>query len=111
MKKEEIKFHVSLDENHVPDKLAWESTDSGKSELRECEAFMLSIWDKKENNALRIDLWTKEMKVDEMKYFVHQTLASLSETYLRATDDEELATDMKKFSAYFAKKAQLYQDN
>jgi hypothetical protein len=29
---------------------------------------------------MRIDLWTKEMPVDEMKIFFHQTLVAMSDT-------------------------------
>jgi hypothetical protein len=30
---------------------------------------------------MRIDLWTKEMPVDEMKIFFHQTLVAMSDTF------------------------------
>jgi gliding motility-associated protein GldC len=36
---------------------------------------------------MRIDLWTKEMPVDEMKIFFHQTLVAMSDTFHRATGD------------------------
>jgi gliding motility-associated protein GldC len=111
MKKETISLNIGLDENHIPEKISWESSDNGNKNVNPCEAFMLSIWDPKEKNALRIDLWTKEMKMDEMKYFVHQTIATLSDTYLRATDDKEMADEIKKFSHYFADKAELYKQN
>lgn len=110
MKKEKITFNIELDENHIPEKLSWTSTDNGQEKTNPCEAFMMSIWDPNELNALRIDLWTKEMKVDEMKHFIHQTIATLSDTYLRATDDKELSEEIKKFSQYFAHKAELYQE-
>jgi hypothetical protein len=32
---------------------------------------------------MRIDLWTKEMPVDEMKIFFHQTLVAMSDTFHR----------------------------
>ena len=34
----------------------------------------MSIWDEKTKETLRIDLWTKDIRVDEMKHFFHQTL-------------------------------------
>jgi gliding motility-associated protein GldC len=41
---------------------------------------MLSVWDSKSKESMRIDLWTKEMPVDEMKIFFHQTLVAMSDT-------------------------------
>jgi gliding motility-associated protein GldC len=52
---------------------------------------MLSIWDSKVKESMRIDLWTKDMPVDEMKIFFHQTLV-VSQTFKRATDDEKWLT-------------------
>jgi gliding motility-associated protein GldC len=102
----EIKFIVQLDENRVPEKLHWTAQDGG-IELEESKAIMLSIWDNKNKETLRIDLWTKDMPVDEMKVFFHQTLVAMSETYHRATADEKMAATMKDFCDYFAEKLEL----
>jgi gliding motility-associated protein GldC len=102
----EIKFIVQLDENRVPEKLHWTAQDGGV-ELEESKAIMLSIWDNKNKETLRIDLWTKDMPVDEMKVFFHQTLVAMSETYHRATADEKMAATMKDFCDYFAEKLEL----
>lgn len=109
MKTEEIKFNISLDENNVPEKLSWSASDGAKTPT-DAEACIISIWDPKEKNALRIDLWTKEMKMDEMKHLIHQTMATLGDTYLRATNDDKLAGEIKNFSEYFAKEAKLYEE-
>ena len=102
----EIKFLVELDENRVPEKLTWSAEDGGV-ELEEAKAMMLSIWDSKVQETLRIDLWTKDMPVDEMKIFFHQTLVAMSETFQRATQDEKMADTMKDFCDYFAEKMEL----
>ena len=102
----EIKFLVELDENRVPEKLTWSAEDGGV-ELAEAKAMMLSIWDSKVQETLRIDLWTKDMPVDEMKLFFHQTLVAMSETFQRATQDEKMADTMKDFCDYFAEKMEL----
>ena len=102
----EIKFLVELDENRVPEKLTWSAEDGGV-ELEEAKAIMLSIWDSKVQETLRIDLWTKDMPVDEMKLFFHQTLVAMSETFQRATQDEKMADTMKDFCDYFAEKMEL----
>jgi len=102
----EIKFLVELDENRVPEKLTWTAQDGGV-DAEEAKAMMLSIWDNKAQETLRIDLWTKDMPVDEMKLFFHQTLVAMSDTFRRATDDEKMADTMKDFCDYFAEKLEL----
>jgi gliding motility-associated protein GldC len=102
----EIKFQIELDENKVPEKLFWSAQDGGITE-KETKAILLSIWDSKEQETLRIDLWTKEMPVDEMKLFFHQTLVAMADTYQRATGDEKMADTMKDFCDYFAEKLEL----
>jgi len=104
--KSEIKFNVELDENRIPEKLTWTAQDGGV-EQEETKAMMLSIWDSNAQETLRIDLWTKDMPVDEMKVFFHQTLVAMSETYHRATADEKMAATMKDFCDYFAEKLEL----
>ena len=102
----EIKFLVELDENRVPESLTWTAKDGGV-EMEAAKAIMLSIWDSKAQETLRIDLWTKDMPVDEMKLFFHQTLVAMSETFQRATNDEKMADTMKDFCDYFAEKLEL----
>nr|WP_317632671.1 gliding motility protein GldC [uncultured Flavobacterium sp.] len=104
--KSEIKVTVELDENRIPDKLSWSARDGGV-ENENTKAVLMSVWDSKTKETLRIDLWTKDMPVDEMKIFFHQTLVAMSDTYLRATDDEKMAATMKDFCSYFAEKLDL----
>jgi len=101
-----IELLVELDENRVPEKLNWTAEDGGISN-EEAKAIMLSVWDSKEQETLRIDLWTKDMPVDEMKRFFHQTLVAMSDTFNRATQDEKMTATMKDFCDYFAEKMQL----
>ncbi len=102
----EIKFHVELDENRVPEKLSWTAQDGG-IENEPAKALLLSIWDSKSQETMRIDLWTKDMPVDEMKKFFHQTLVAMADTFERATNDEKMAATMRDFCDYFAEKTQL----
>lgn len=102
----EIKFVVELDENRVPEKLTWTAQDGGV-ELDEAKAMLLSVWDNKTKETLRIDLWTKDMPVDEMKIFFHQTLVAMADTFERATQDEKMAATMRDFTDYFAEKLEL----
>ena len=102
----EIKLNVELDENRVPEKLHWTAKDGGVQNA-EAKAMMLSVWDSKAQESLRIDLWTKDMPVDEMKVFFHQTLVAMADTFERATNDEKMAATMKDFCDYFAEKLEL----
>lgn len=95
MKTTEITFKVTVDENNLPQKIQWDAPDSG--EKSECKSVMIALWDAKENNTLRIDLWTKDMMVDEMKKFYHQNVVTLTDTYSRATGDEATAKKVKQF--------------
>ncbi len=104
MRTSEIKFSVSLDEQNMPVKIEWTATDSGMEGLKEAKAFMLSIWDAKEPGTLRIDLWNKEMMVEEMQRFVYDTINSLATTYANATNDEAMASEIREFSSSFGKK-------
>ena len=102
----EIKFEIELDSNRVPEKLFWTANDGGIAK-EEAKAIMVSIWDSKAKETMRIDLWTKDMPVDEMKIFFHQTLVAMSDTFNRATDDEKMTNTMKDFCDYFAEKLEL----
>lgn len=103
----EIKFTVKLDENNLPTAIEWEASDA--NEKSECKAIMIALWDKKENNTLRIDLWTKDMMIDEMKQFFHQNLLSAGDTFKRATGEETIVEDLKDYCAHFAEKMELIQ--
>lgn len=103
MKTSEIKFTVAVDDNHIPEVIEWEATESGMPGRRPCKATLVSLWDPKENTTLRIDLWTKEMPVEDMKRFFFENFASMADTYMRATDDEAGAKMIRDFSEEFSK--------
>lgn len=102
----EIKFVVGLDENKIPEEISWNAEDGGVSNSSS-KAIMLSIWDHEAKDTLRMDLWTKDMPVDEMKQFFHQTLVSMADTFQRATNDEKMSATMRDFCEYFAEKLEL----
>lgn len=105
-KKSTIELQVELDENRIPEKLQWSAEDGGiKNE--EAKAMMLSVWDANTQETLRIDLWTKDMPIDQMKVFFHQTLVAMSNTFNRATQDDKMTATMKDFCDYFAEKLEL----
>ena len=80
----DILLRVELDENRIPERLHWEAEDGGIIN-QEAKAMLLSVWDHKTKETLRIDLWTKDMPMDEMKLFFHQTFLTMAETFYKAT--------------------------
>jgi gliding motility-associated protein GldC len=107
MKKAEIKLIVELDDNNVPERITWESTDTANQEALPVNAFMLSVWDHHYKNTLKIDLWTKEMPVDEMKRFFYETLQTMGDTFLRATGEKNIVEDLRDYCAHFADKMEI----
>lgn len=104
--KSEIRLNVGLDENKIPETIHWTAEDGGVAN-EETKAVMLSVWDSANQESLRIDLWTKQMPVDEMKVFFHQTLSAMADTFQRATNDVKMSATMRDFCDYFAEKLEL----
>lgn len=104
----DIKLTVGLDEANVPVRIKWEAADNPNGEgSQECKAFLLSIFDKETRDTMKIDLWTTEMQVNEMDRFFFQTLRAMSDTYLKATQNKDLANDMARFVQYFGEKVEV----
>ncbi len=103
-KTSEIKFNIQLDEQSIPDKIFWNATDAENKDDKECRAVMLALWDHNEKNGMSIDLWTKEMTVQEMNLFFFQTMLTMSDTFERATHNKEVSDDIRKFAQNFLEK-------
>ena len=104
MSKSTITIDVHTDNNRIPDSIAWSATDTSIENAQKAKAMMISFWDGAEKAALRIDLWTKDMMVEDMNVHVHQTLLKMADTYLRATKNSDTAKLIEDFSAEFASK-------
>lgn len=95
-KKSTIHFEIELDEQNIPEKITWTASD-GKTNQEETKAMSVSLWDEKQMNAMRIDLWTKELSVDEMKIFYVNSLAGYAQMILNSTGDEFMAKRTNEF--------------
>lgn len=95
MKKSEIKFEVDLDEKSYPKKIKWDASDKESLGLEETNSISLNVWDNKNQSSLRIDLWTDEMSVAEMKRFHIDILGGMAQTILNSTGDEYMAEELK----------------
>ena len=101
MNKSEIKIVVDLDESHVPEKIFWDADDKQAPGLQETKSMSLSMWDHELKNTMRIDLWTKDMPVDEMKRFYIDCLGGLSQSILSATGDEYMSKKLNELCEDF----------
>ncbi len=104
--KSKVIFDVGLDENRIPEKMTWSADDAGIKD-EPAEALMISVWNDEKKETLRMDLWTKEMKLKEMQVFFYQTLKSMADVYRRATNDDKMADTMLDFVDYFHEKLEL----
>lgn len=110
MKKSSINFTVDLDQNNVPEKIQWDATEKPDPGLSETKSISLALWDDKQKNTLRIDLWTKDMPVMEMKRFYIDCLGGLAQSALRATGDEFMAGEINALCDRLVKHLQNTKD-
>jgi gliding motility-associated protein GldC len=107
-RKSQIRFNISLDKENLPVQIQWEADDADIEGKQEAKSVLLALWDGLQQNALRIDLWTKDMNVEEMNLFMYQTLATLGDTYERATNNPELAQSIREFAHEFGHQADVF---
>ena len=101
MSQSTITIQVELDEKRVPTDIQWAASDSADAQLQKAKAMMISFWDGADKAALRIDLWTQQMMVDEMADFFYQTMMTMADTYGRATQYADQVEHMKSFARSF----------
>ena len=103
MKETEITIKVKLDQNNIPEEIMWSAPDGGMKD-QFSKAIFLSFWDSKQKETLKMDLWTKEMPVDEMKTFTLQTFLSMKQSISKATGEENLVNLIEDFCIEFEKR-------
>lgn len=95
MRQEEINIKVRLDNNHICEKIYWEASNTQTEGISEAKAMALALWDHSNAGTVKIDLWTKEMEIHEMKRFFIETISGMADTIRTATEDEVMATEME----------------
>ena len=103
----DLRITVDLDDKLIPEKITWDADDAGADSHADCRAMLLSLWDNDAKHTMKLDLWTKDMTVDEMKLFFYETLVTMADTFENATNDDRMAGDMRDFCAYFADKMDI----
>lgn len=96
MRNSEIKFQVQLDEKNLPKTIQWNATDKEGDEAENTKSISLNVWDNLNHSTLRIDLWTDDMSVAEMKRFYIDIIGGMAQTILNSTGDEFMAEEMKE---------------
>ncbi len=104
-----ITINVHLDKEKVPQQISWKADNSTADAPQNAKAMMISFWDGADKSALRIDLWAKDMMVDEMADFYYQTMMTMADTFNRATHQQDLVDDMKNFAKDFYNKFRAIQ--
>ena len=107
MRKSKIEFTIELDAQNVPEKIQWDATDKPDDGFSETKAISIALWDQSQKNTMRIDLWTKEMPVDEMKRFYIDCIGGLAQSALTATGDEYLSNEMNALCEKLVKHVQM----
>jgi len=106
MKKSTISFTVELDENNLPEKILWEATDKPDPGLSETKSISIALWDHIQKNTLRIDLWAKDMPVEDMKRFHVECLGGVAQSILSATGDDYMANEINALCERLVKHVQ-----
>ena len=110
IKTSEISIKIGLNENKLPLQMKWSAND-GNVDNADTKAMFLSLCDPKEKNTMKIDLWTKDLTVDEMKQFFHQTLLTMADTFESATGEKNITEDLRDYCYHFADKMKLLKED
>lgn len=110
VKTSEISIKVGLNDNNLPVGMKWTATD-GQIDNAPAKAMLLSLWDPTQNNTMKIDLWTKDMTIEEMKQFFHQTMLTLADTFEKATGEHNICEDLRDYCYHFAEKMDILPED
>ncbi len=107
-KTSEITIKVGLDENNMPIAMDWAASDNPAGKTPQAvKGMLLSLFSERQKETLKIDLWTKDMQVQEMDRFVYQTLRGMADSYFKATQNKEMANAMQQFVFYFGQQTNI----
>lgn len=104
MNKSKIEISIYTDDNNIPEKILWKHN---QSKTLNTKSIIMSIWDEKTKKIFKIDVWTKNMKIEDMKIFFYQIFLCISDTYIKATLDDKIGNEIKKFAIQFAKNVNI----
>lgn len=97
----EIKVIVELDGENLPTCIKWQATESREPGATPCQSMLLSLWDSESKTTAAIDLWTKDMTVDDMNLYFYQVIHKMADSYLRATQNSDVSNLIHEFGNGF----------
>ncbi len=109
MAENKIEIDVITDENHIPTEINWTSQNE-KIKGKSAKAMTLVFWDDESASTMNMDLWTKEMSVEEMRHFICQSMMLLADTFERATNDKAHAEAVRGFTTELAKRVGVLEE-
>ena len=89
----------------LPIQMRWEA--EGSERIKSSLRFFTFALGSKDKNTMKIDLWTKDMSVEEMKQFFHQSLLSMADTFEKATGENLICEDLRDYCYHFAEKMKI----
>ena len=104
--KQILKFEVELDKNHLPVNIEMDTSDGAENECN-IKALMISAWAAQTKETLRIDLWTKDLPINEMFIMYHQTMTGMAASLEKATGHEKLAGALRDYCEFFAEQTKI----
>jgi gliding motility-associated protein GldC len=91
MRTSEITFTIQLDSNNIPDKMTWYASENPEeAPPQEIRSLAVAIWDHTNKGTMKIDLWTKDMEVPDMKRFIIDSIGGLGESLKSSTGDKAM---------------------
>ena len=106
MRKSTLQFDVELDVNQVPERIIMNSSDK-QVDNADLKSLMISAWDSVNKETLTVDLWTKEMMINDMFIMYHQTLLSMASTLEKSTGHHKLAEALRDYCDFFAEQTKI----
>ncbi len=106
MTTKEIKINVTLNSDNLPIDMTWNASDATGGAMP-CKAMQLSVWDPKDSAALRVDLWTKDMYIEEMEHFYFQTIMTMASSFRNATNNQVLSDIIERAGKEFGEVANI----
>ncbi len=97
----EIKLNVDLDGENLPTRIVWQASEGQENGPVLCQSMMLSVWDSENKTTAAIDLWIKDMTIDDMNLYFYQVIHKMADTYLRATKNADMANSIHEFGDGF----------
>ena len=87
--KKTLKFEVELDENNLPESISMIGEETNNSAIA-LKALMVAAWDATRKETLRVDIWTKDMPVNDMFILYHQNMMGMATSLEKSTGEENL---------------------